>query len=402
MVLKKLFRWYFIQKLIGWFVFPKAGLVFAANQNYLDYSLNNGAKKEKCVIARFGNIIDPIHFSDPLKRHVDKNKFQFVGRRFGVYVGRLSEIKLPKDLLFVALKIKKHADLSDVLIVIIGDGEIRKDMEKMTKEMDLEKSGSKIMAKWLFKSEPDVYSFEQLQAKGKAVESVVQLNGVPGEVEVVSAKHPEIKSFADVSGKSLGVTGLGSSTNFLTQYLATKSGVKLGDFTSVAVGAGDTLIKAMQTDQIQAAMTTEPTISRLLKTGEASVLVDMRTAEGTKAALGGVYPASALYMSTEYVNGHKETVQKLANAFVKTLRWINTHSAAEIADKMPKEFYVGDKEGYTKALEGGKGMYTADGVMPEGGPETVLAVLSGFSKNIKGKTIDLSKTYTTEFVKNVK
>ena len=241
-----------------------------------------------------------------------------------------------------------------------------------------------------------------LQAKGKAVESVVQLNGVPGEVEVVSTKHPEIKSFADVSGKSLGVTGLGSSTNFLTQYLATKSGVKLGDFTSVAVGAGDTLIKAMQTDQIQAAMTTEPTISRLLKTGEASVLVDMRTAEGTKAALGGVYPASSLYMSTEYVNGHKETVQKLANAFVKTLRWINTHSAAEIADKMPKEFYVGDKDGYVKALEGGKGMYTADGVMPEGGPETVLAVLSGFSKNIKGKTIDLSKTYTTEFVKNVK
>ena len=241
-----------------------------------------------------------------------------------------------------------------------------------------------------------------LQAKGKAVESVVQLNGVPGEVEVVSTKHPEIKSFADVKGKSLGVTGLGSSTNFLTQYLATKSGVQLGDFTSVAVGAGDTLIKAMQTDQIQAAMTTEPTISRLLKSGEATVLVDMRTAAGTKAALGGVYPASSLYMSTEYVNGHKETVQKLANAFVKTLRWINTHSAAEIADKMPKEFYVGDKEGYIKALEGGKGMYTADGVMPEGGPETVLAVLSGFSKNIKGKTIDLSKTYTTEFVKAVK
>ena len=241
-----------------------------------------------------------------------------------------------------------------------------------------------------------------LQAKGKIVESVVQLNGVPGEVEMVSTKHPEIKSFADVKGKSLGVTGLGSSTNFLTQYLAVKSGAQIGEFTSIAVGAGDTFIKAMQTDQIQAGMTTEPTISRLLKSGDGAVLLDMRTAEGTKAALGGVYPASSLYMSTEYVNGHKETVQKLANAFVKTLRWINTHSAAEIADKMPKEFYVGDKEGYIKALEGGKGMYTADGVMPEGGPETVLAVLSGFSKNIKGKTIDLSKTFTTEFVKNVK
>ena len=40
--------------------------------------------------------------------------------------------------------------------------------------------------------------------------------------------------------------------------------------------------------------------------------------------------------------------------------------------------------------------------MPVGGPETVLTVLSAFSKNVKGKTVDLSKTYTTEFVKNAK
>ncbi|MBB3967024.1 hypothetical protein GGQ67_004717, partial [Rhizobium metallidurans] len=33
---------------------------------------------------------------------------------------------------------------------------------------------------------------------------------------------------------------------------------------------------------------------------------------------------------------------------------------------------------------------------------SVLAVLSEFSKNVKGKQIDLSKTYTTEFVKNAK
>jgi NitT/TauT family transport system substrate-binding protein len=87
---------------------------------------------------------------------------------------------------------------------------------------------------------------------------------------------------------------------------------------------------------------------------------------------------------------------------VKTLRYINTHSAAEIAEKMPKDFYVGDKDGYIKALDEGKGMFTPDGVMPEDGPKTVLAVLSEFSKNVKGKQIDLSKTYTTEFVKNVK
>ena len=241
-----------------------------------------------------------------------------------------------------------------------------------------------------------------LQTKGKYVESVVQFSQAPGEVELVSNKHPEIKSMADLRGKSLGVTGLGSSTNFLSQYLMVKSGVPLGEFSSLPVGAGTTFIAAMQQDKIQAGMTTEPTISRLLKTGEARVLIDMRTVEQTKAALGGTYPAASLYMSTDWVQKNKPIVQKLANAFVKTLKFINTHSGAEIADKMPKDFYVGDKEGYIKALDSGKAMFTSDGVMPAGGPETVLAVLSGFSKNVKGKTVDLSKTFTTEFVKNAK
>ncbi|MFT4001219.1 MAG: ABC transporter substrate-binding protein [Rhizobium sp.] len=241
-----------------------------------------------------------------------------------------------------------------------------------------------------------------LQAKGKFIKSVVQFSQAPGEVELVSAKHPEIKSFADLKGKSVGVTGLGSSTNFLTLYMASKAGLSPADVTPVPVGAGQTFIAAMQQDAIQAGMTTEPTISRLLKTGEAKVLVDLRTLKGTEEALGGTYPAASLYMDAAWVDAHKEDVQKLANAFVKTLRFINTHSAAEIADKMPKDFYVGDKDGYIKALEEGKEMFTPDGVMPEDGPKTVLAVLSQFSKNVKGKTIDLSKTYTTEFVKNVK
>jgi len=241
-----------------------------------------------------------------------------------------------------------------------------------------------------------------LQTKGKAVESVVQFSQAPGEVELVSSTHPEIKSMADLKGKSLGVTGLGSSTNFLTQYMMVRSGVALSEFSTLPVGAGTTFVQAMKQDKIQAGMTTEPTITHLLKTGEARILVDMRTVEKTKQALGGTYPAASLYMPSEWVEKNKPTVQKLANAFVKTLKYINTHSAADIAEQMPKDFYAGDKEGYVKALAEGKGMFTPDGVMPPGGPETVLSVLSEFSKNVRGKKVDLSKTYTTEFVKNAK
>jgi len=240
-----------------------------------------------------------------------------------------------------------------------------------------------------------------LQSKGKFVLSVVQLSQAPGEVELVSSKHPEIKTIADLKGRSLGVTGLGSSTNFLTQYLMVKAGVRLGDFTSIPVGAGQTFIAAMQQDKIQAGMTTEPTISRLLKTGEARVLVDLRTMEKTKEALGGTYPAASLYMQASFIEKNRPTVQKLANAFVKTLRYIDTHSAEEITTKMPKDFYASNHELYVQALADGKAMFTKDGVMPAGGPETVLAVLSAYSRNLKGKQIDLSRTFTTEFVGKV-
>jgi NitT/TauT family transport system substrate-binding protein len=227
---------------------------------------------------------------------------------------------------------------------------------------------------------------------------VVQLGVAPGEVEIVSTAHPEIRAIADFKGKSIGVTGLGSSTDFLTEYLLVTAGLRLGDITPVPVGAGDSLIAALRHDQIQAAMTTEPTVSRLLASGEGRVLIDMRTRAGAQAALGGTYAAACLYMQTSWVEAHRSTVQKLANAFVRTMHFIAQHSADEIAAHMPADYYVGDRAMYVKALAQGKSMFTVDGRMPPDGPATVLAVMSRIKSGVRDKTIDLAKTFTTEFV----
>jgi NitT/TauT family transport system substrate-binding protein len=240
-----------------------------------------------------------------------------------------------------------------------------------------------------------------LQSKGQKTESVVQFSQAPGEVELVRSDLADtVKSPADWKGRKLGVTGLGSSTNFLTKYLAVRGGLKVTDITSVAVQAGPTFIAAMQHKQIDAGMTTEPTITALLSSGEAKVLIDMRTVDGARAALGGTYPAACLYMKTDWVNSHKDTAQKLANAYVKTLKFINTHTGAEIADKVPADYYAGiGRDAYAKALDNGKGMFTSDGIMPGDGPQTVLNVLSAFDATVQGHTVDLGKTYTTEFAK---
>ena len=238
-----------------------------------------------------------------------------------------------------------------------------------------------------------------LQSKGKEVEAIAVFGKVPGEVEMVSTKAaPTFKSMADAKGKTLGVTGLGSSTDFLTRYLALRQGVPSQEYSLLPVGAGNSFIAAIKQDRIQAGMTTEPTVSHLLKTGEAKVLVDMRTEEGTKAALGGLYPAPSLYVDNSWAASHKEQATKLAHAFAKTMHYLHTHSAEEIADKMPRDFYGNDKALYVAAVKSSLPMFTTDGRMPEGGPETVLKVLSTFKPNVKAKNIDLAKTYTNAYL----
>ncbi|MEU9843795.1 ABC transporter substrate-binding protein [Actinomadura sp. NPDC048032] len=244
-----------------------------------------------------------------------------------------------------------------------------------------------------------------LQTKGKCVQSVVQMADVPGEAEMVSAsKAGSLTSPAGFKGKKLGVTSPGSSTDFITRALAVRNGVKTSDYTTVKAGAGQTFIATMENGGIDAGMTTDPTIAKLVSTGKAKVMVEMRTEEGTRRALGGLYPSSSLYMDCAYVKSHGETVQKLANAFVKTLGWIKQHKPSEIAAKMPKDYAGGDPALYEKAIGDSISMFNGDGVMKPDAAENVLKVLAQFSPEVAEKKgqIDLAETYTTRFVSNAK
>jgi NitT/TauT family transport system substrate-binding protein len=242
----------------------------------------------------------------------------------------------------------------------------------------------------------------ELQAAGKQMESVIQLGIAPGEAEAVSAKEAgQIQSVKDLKGKNLGVTELGSGTQTLTTILLNKVGIPQDQVHFVPVGAGDTFIAAMKQGRIDAGMTTEPTISLLLSSGVGKVLADLRTPEKTQTALGGPYPFISLFMKNDYVAGHKDVVQKLANAYVKTLQWIHTHSAQEIADKMPADYYAGNKALYITALQNQIAIFSPDGKMPDGGPQFVLTTEQQTNQSVKGKQIDLTTTYTNDFVDKV-
>ena len=242
-----------------------------------------------------------------------------------------------------------------------------------------------------------------LVSKGSAVEEVVQLLQAPGMVELVRDDEAgAITTPAQLAGKNVGITGLGGSTEFLADYLAQHGGAGANSIHPVSVAAGATFVAAMQHNQIDAGVTTEPTISSLLSKHLAKILVDMRSVAGTQAALGGPYPGTALSVTNEWAGANPATVQKLVNALVQSLRWMQQHSAQQIADQMPASYYGSTgKTAYVQALANEIGMYNPTGLMPTDGPQSVFRVLSQFDPAVKGKQVDLSKTYTDQYVQKV-
>jgi NitT/TauT family transport system substrate-binding protein len=238
----------------------------------------------------------------------------------------------------------------------------------------------------------------ELQTKGENMECVVQLGIAPGEAEMVSTQQAgKIHSIADLKGKNLGVTELGSGTQTLTTALLHQAGITPDQVHFVPVGAGTTFIAAMEQGKIDAGMTTEPTISQLLSSNVGSVLADLRTPALTRQALGGNYPFICVFMTNDYVNAHRSVVQKMVNAYVLSLKYIQSHTATEIADKMPADYYAGNKTQYVQALQNQLQMFSPDGKMPSDGPQTVLGIERQIGKVTSSDQIDLSKTYTNTF-----
>ena len=236
-----------------------------------------------------------------------------------------------------------------------------------------------------------------LAGKGKATECVVQIGLTPGHAILVPT-NSSIKSLADLKGKIMGITGTGSSTDFEMQYLGLRNGVQPQDFTRLPVGAGATFIAAFQHGQIDGGITSQPTIIRLVSTGQAKILVNLQDNAESKKAFGGTFPSTCVYMRTDYVNTHKVAVQKFVNSIVWTLKWIATHTSAQIVAKLPPDYAPsGDAALYAQAWDQTRSFYSADGLMPKDGPITQYKVLAAFEPDLPGKHVNLKQTYTNAF-----
>jgi NitT/TauT family transport system substrate-binding protein len=239
-----------------------------------------------------------------------------------------------------------------------------------------------------------------LAAKGQHLQAFVVYDRFPGLVLVVSPKHTsEVKSVKDLANKKVGVSAPGSSTDFFLKYLLSKNGVDPNSVGVIGVGLGGSAIAAMESGQIDAAVMLDPSVTVLkARNKDLTILSDTRTQKDTLAVFGGEYPGGALYTKADWIAAHPKEVQAMTNAIVATLKWIHSHTAEEIMAKMPEEMVGKDKDQYLAALKNTIPMYSETGRMDPKGAAAVLAVFSQSSPDVAKANIDLSKTYTNDFV----
>jgi NitT/TauT family transport system substrate-binding protein len=239
-----------------------------------------------------------------------------------------------------------------------------------------------------------------LAAKNQALQAFVVYDRYPGLVLVVSPKQTDtIKSVKDLAGKKVGVSAPGSSTHYFLNYITKKAGVDSSGIGVVGIGLGASAVAAMEQGSVDAAVMLDPSVTVLQgRNKDLRILSDTRTQKDTLDVFGGEYPGGALYTKAEWIEKNPKTAQALTTATVNTLKWIHSHTPEEIMAKMPDEFVGADKAQYLAALKNTIPMYSQTGKMDPKGAKAVLDVFSQSSPEVAKANVDLSKTYTNQFV----
>jgi NitT/TauT family transport system substrate-binding protein len=240
----------------------------------------------------------------------------------------------------------------------------------------------------------------RMQAKAQDVRGVVELGRFPGIViGVRKALADKVKSAADFKGLKIGVTAPGSSTALTAQYAMIKAGLKASDAPIIGIGGGASAVAAMKQGQVDIISHLDPVISKLEADGDIVTLIDTRTEAGTRAVFGGSNPAATLYLKGDFAEKNPVTTQRLANAFMKALKWIENATPEQIAENVPETYHLGDKPLYLRAVTASKESYSRTGIPSADGIKSMFDSLKLLDPELANASVDMGKLFIDRFVR---
>jgi NitT/TauT family transport system substrate-binding protein len=184
--------------------------------------------------------------------------------------------------------------------------------------------------------------------EGKPIVGVMLLNDAPGmSVLVANRVKDEIKSAADFKGRNVAEGVPLSTKSFVTNYLTVKAGLPPHSYQSVMKEEDNRLpatIAGLKQGQVDVITSMDAMTVQYLATNQVTRLYDFTTKESTTQALGATLPAQCVLMAPSYAKAHPEVAQKLVNALVRTMRFVNSHTPEQIYAVFPADFAKKNRE----------------------------------------------------------
>jgi NitT/TauT family transport system substrate-binding protein len=240
----------------------------------------------------------------------------------------------------------------------------------------------------------------RMQTKGVNLTCLVPFGRYPGNVLVVrKSLADKIKTIADLKGRKIGVSAPGASTQNFVAGLMERAGVPWKDASYISIGTGPSAVAAMKTGgELDALVNLDPAINALVEGGDAVILSDSRTAEGTKAAFGGEYLADCLMVKTEFLKANPNTSQAITNAVVHAMQWLKTASIDDIIKSLPPAYYRSDEKLYRESLEKNLSAFQWDGLISPEAARNVLDSIAVLEPALQQTKIDFGRTYDNKLI----
>ncbi|HZU07897.1 MAG TPA: ABC transporter substrate-binding protein [Chloroflexota bacterium] len=170
---------------------------------------------------------------------------------------------------------------------------------------------------------------------------------------------------AALRGLTVGATRPGALTYQLALYFIRKAGLTPGDDVGLlGVGSGTAMIAALEQRKVDVIFNSPPEPQEAIRQGIGVMFIDNTAGEDPDLA---DFLQQVLLVRADYAREHPEIVRRMVRALVRANRWVNEHSAEELASLLREYFSQMPEETLLESVRAVRAAVPPDGRMTERG-----------------------------------
>lgn len=224
-----------------------------------------------------------------------------------------------------------------------------------------------------------------MQTKRQSMQAFVLQDRAPQCVFAINRRTMKgVKDPAALKGRRIGVTAPGSHSHVMANFVMARAGA----------GA----VAAVRSGQVDAFVGLDPVVTQLEEADAIDIVVDTRRVEEGDALYNGPMVAGCLYAPQTFIDRNPETVQRMTNAVIRSLKTIAAITPEELMKSVPKAAFLGNPKLYAECFLRNRPAMSIDGRFPEGCVETAAKALASVKPELADFKFDAAAAYTNRFV----